>query len=139
MRGSSSWVCDPVDTDTLTTAALGVGILAAGVWNGWETYRTKRLTRALHKPVQETHRQVSVNRHVSNPPTLLDKVDRLEAGQHTMRLELLGAAGMFEGHMDASAEDRGELWRHVRALERLVGTPEPVTPDERSPDEPDLS
>jgi hypothetical protein len=120
-----------VDADTLTTAAVGLGIIAAGVWNGWGTYQTKRLTHELHKPVQETHRQVSVNRHVSNPPTLLDKVDRVQR-------ELGAAALMFEGHMDASSDDRAALWRHVTELERTVGiTP---TPDERHPDEqPDLT
>lgn len=129
-----------MDTDTLTTAALGVGILAAGVWNGWETYRTKRLTRELTKPVQETHRQVSVNRHVSNPPTLLDKVDRVQQEQARVALELRAAGAMFDGHMSASAADRAELWRHMRALEQLVGIPTPTTPDERSPhDEPDLT
>lgn len=127
-----------MDVDTLTTAAVGCGIIAAGVWNGIETYRTKHEARAaaakvqeLSPAIRETHRQVSVNRHVSNPPTLLDKVDRLESGQADLasgqahlRLELLGAAGMFEGHMNASAEDRANLWDAVAEVRRIVGIDE---------------
>jgi hypothetical protein len=120
-----------VDVDTLTTAAVGLGIIAAGVWNGLETYRTKHEARAAAAKVQElapavheTHRQVSVNRHVSNPPTLLDKVDKLEEGQSMIRLELLGAAGMFEGHMNASADDRAALWEALKEVRRIVGLDE---------------
>lgn len=129
-----------MDADTLTQAAVGAGIIAAGVWNGLETYRTKRLTRELTKPVQETHRQVSVNRHVSNPPTLLDKVDRVQQEQARVAAELRAAGRMFDGHMSASAEDRAELWRHIFRLEHEIGIPTtPTHPDERSPDdEPDL-
>lgn len=128
-----------MDTNTLTQAALGLGIIAAGMWNGLETYRTKRLTRELAKPVHETHRQVSLNRHVSNPPTLLDKVDSMQQEQARVARELRAAGRMFDGHLAASAEDRDALWAHVHVLEQLVGIP-PRHPDERrSPDEqPDL-
>lgn len=129
-----------MDTDTLTQAALGLGIIAAGVWNGIETYRTKRLTRELAHPVRETHRQVSVNHHVSNPPTLLDKVDAVQLEQQRVRAEFRAAGLMFDGHMTASSDDRAELWRHIFRLEHEVGIPTtPIDPDERSPDEqPDL-
>lgn len=129
-----------MDADTLTQAAIGAGIIAAGVWNGIETWRTKHLARELVRPVQETHRQVSVNKHVSDPPTLLDKVDAVQLEQTRVRAELKAAGLMFDGHMSASADDRAELWRHIFRLEHEVGIPTtPTDPDERRADEqPDL-
>lgn len=135
-----------MEADTLTTAAVGVGIIAAGVWNGWQTFRTQRLAREtsttvqeLTVPVQEVHRQVSVNRHVSNPPTLLDKIDHVQRRLEEQGLELRGAATMFEGHMNASSDDRADLWRHVQALEQLIGLAPPPHHERNADDEPDLS
>jgi hypothetical protein len=57
----------------LTTFTLSVGLLGLGcryILLPW-------LKAQLVTPVQETHHQVTVNAHKSNPPTLRDGLDTL--------------------------------------------------------------
>ena len=62
-------------------------------------------------PVKETNHQVTVNKHTSDPPTLLDKVDKVQA-------DVRAAARMFEGHIDLSADDRKQLWQAIDDLRK---------------------
>lgn len=57
----------------LTAATLAVGLVGLGV----RFILLPWLREHLVDKVEETHRQVSVNKHQSRPPTLLDRVDTL--------------------------------------------------------------
>jgi hypothetical protein len=86
-------------------------------------------------PVQEVNRQVTVNGHVSEVPTLLDRVDNaavlaqelrdqvdtvrdttddLESGQQTL-------GRMLDGHLDRSAGEWGRIWEAIAELRALIG------------------
>ena len=64
------------------------------------------LKEHLIKPVKSVEQQVTVNKHVTRPPTMLDKID-------TVQREVASMARMFEGHMQWS-----EQW--VRAIEEQI-------------------
>lgn len=53
----------------------------------------------MHKRVEATHREVTVNGHVSDTPTLRDLVD--------------GLAQRLDDHIEHSERDRKNLWRAV--------------------------
>lgn len=101
----------------LTALTLAGGILAYAARAIVRRFLLPWLREHLLHPVQETraaaaetNRQVTVNGHTSPDKTLLDKIDEVQRTQ-------IVAARMFEGHMNASEEDRTELWLHIRALE----------------------
>lgn len=68
------------------------------------------LKRELVAPVKETNHQVTVNRHVSPEPTLLDKVDNLQK-------DITTAAHMFEGHIERSGSEWNRLWRAIHEID----------------------
>jgi hypothetical protein len=112
-----------MDVDQLGQGALGFGILAAALWNGWETYQARRLARATQAKVDETHKQVAVNGHVSETPTLLDKVDTLThrateaaAAARDARQASVVLGRMLEGHLDASSAEWGRMWAAIDAI-----------------------
>lgn len=109
----------------LTAISLGsalIGVLARVFLVPW-------LRTHIAAPVQETNRQVKINGHVSNPPTLLDTVHVVRGEVTEVRQGLTEAqdafhvaARMFEGHTEASALDRAALWEAIGRLEGTVGT-----------------
>lgn len=88
-------------------------------------------------PVSETRRQVTVNGHVSDTPTLLDRVDTAAAALGKVRTQLddvevkvddavgrVNATGrMLDGHLDRSAGEWGHLWDSIDDIRRHVGLP----------------
>ncbi len=112
---------------TLTAMTLGAGVvIAVGRWAlkhlgmPWLEEHVIEPAKVAALNSAETRRQVTVNHHVSDPPTLLDTV-------HTVRTDLVEArsafelAGlMFEGHIGASEEDRAALWEAVARLEGVT-------------------
>lgn len=64
----------------------------------------------------ELHRQVTVNKHVSATPTLLDKLDTVSGKVDDLGLQITTAARMFDGHIDRSAEEWGRLWGAIEHL-----------------------
>lgn len=99
------------DTVDLVLACIGItlglftlmGFAARLVLLPW-------LKEHLVAPVKETNHQVTVNRHVSPEPTLLDKVDNLQTDINT-------AARMFEGHMERSGTEWNRVWRKLDELD----------------------
>lgn len=71
------------------------------------------LERTLIRPVHDTHRQLSVNKHESDPPTMRDLVDTAIA-----KVDTLGR--MFDGHLDWSQGETDRLWRSNERLEELI-------------------
>lgn len=74
----------------------------------------------LTEPVKETNRQVTVNGHQSRDPTLKDSVHTLQEQYVELRRDIATAAFMFEGHIQASETDRGNLWRAIRGEPPVV-------------------
>jgi hypothetical protein len=112
--------------DVLETAgalvALALGICALAGIAGRVVVLPWIRTHLL-EPVQETNRQVTVNGHVSEEPTLKDAVhtlqekhDQLREAYGDLRRDIAAAAVMFDGHIAASERDRGDLWRAVGLL-----------------------
>lgn len=71
------------------------------------------LREHLIAPVKATARQVNVNGHTSDPPTLLDKVDKIEVNQRVM-------SQMWEGHLAWSEDETSRLWHEIRHLRGLI-------------------
>ncbi len=114
---------------TLTAMTLGAGVvIAVGRWAikhlgmPWLEEHVINPAREAAKNSAETRRQVTVNNHVSDPPTLLDTVHTMR-GDLTQAREAFHLAGqMFEGHITASEEDRAALWSAVSRLEGVTTT-----------------
>jgi outer membrane murein-binding lipoprotein Lpp len=75
------------------------------------------------KPVKETNRQVTVNKHESNPPTLLDKVDTLQSDLDGVRSDVKAGAQMYEGHIEASGIEWGHVWDALEDIRKHTGAP----------------
>lgn len=65
------------------------------------------LREHLIEPVKETRKQVTVNHHSSETPTVLDRID--DVSQQVHRL-----AGMFDGHLDWSQREVDALWAALK-------------------------
>jgi hypothetical protein len=87
-----------------------VGLAARFVLMPW-------LREHLVTPIKETQHQVTVNGHVSQDPTLLDKIDSLQGAVDDVQADQRTAARMFEGHIDRSSGEWGRMWRAIHALE----------------------
>lgn len=88
-------------------------------------------------PLAETRRQVTVNGHVSDTPTLLDRVDTATQQLGGVRAQLDDVEGkvddatsrvnttakMLDGHLDRSAGEWGRLWDAIDDLRAHVGLP----------------
>lgn len=117
-----------IDHDQLGQAAIGLGVVVAAVYNGYQAVQARRhaahaadLAKANADKVAETHAQITVNGHKSDTPTLLDRVDRLNAQANEARLAVVALGAMLEGHLDLSAADRAELWEAVDQLRKHRG------------------
>lgn len=98
----------------LVALALGLCALAAIVW---KVVMMPAIRTHLLEPVKETNRQVSVNGHADpRDPTLKDSVHHLQQQYEALRTDIATAAFMFEGHIQASEKDRGDLWRELFAI-----------------------
>lgn len=98
----------------LTAATLFaglVGLLARLLLLPW-------LRSELVKPVQETARQVRLNGHVSDPPTLKDDVHALTSDVAELRDDLRTAARMFEGHIERSSGEWTRVWRAIDTMNK---------------------
>ena len=98
----------------LTIMTLGLGLLGLAV----RYVLVPWLKEHVITPVKETNHQVTVNKHVSNPPTLLDKIDRVSRDVADVQTDVRAASTMFEGHIELSADDRRRLWEAVEDLRR---------------------
>lgn len=112
--------------DVIETGALFVGMLVSlcvlvGFFAKYVALPWFR--EHIVNPVKETNRQVTVNGHVSPEPTLLDKVDHLQAQVNQIRSDSAVAARMYEGHIDRSSGEWGHVWDALETLRRHVGAP----------------
>lgn len=96
----------------LTALTLTGGLLAAAGKLVLLPWLKEHLIGPLQQnttQVEEVHRQVTVNRHESPEPTLLDKIDTVQKNQHA-------AAQMFEGHIEWSSEESARIWQAIDHL-----------------------
>lgn len=77
------------------------------------------------KKVEDTHRTLTVNGHVSREPTVLDKLDQLSvefrefkgesrSDRADLRSDIRTMGRMFDGHLDWSAQEVHTIWDHLR-------------------------
>lgn len=118
----------------LTAMTLGAGVvIAVGRWSvkhlvlPWLEAHFVTPAKEAARNSAETRRQMTVNHHVSDPPTLLDTVHTVRNDVADVREDLAEArqafalaGGMFEGHITASEEDRAALWSAVSRLEDVT-------------------
>lgn len=91
----------------------------------------------LLEPVQEANRQVSVNGHVSEEPTLKDSVHTLQDQFKELRMDIANAAFMFEGHITASERDRANLWAAIARRDAAALEPHDHDPTHRKEGNPE--
>ena len=94
-------------TGVLTSLTLGLGLFGVIIRYALLPWLREQLVH----PVQETHRQVTVNHHVSNEPTVLDRLDSL-----VMRVDAL--ADKTEAHHLLVSSEHRRLWEAVQRLEK---------------------
>lgn len=107
----------------LTAMTLGAGVIGLGIKYALLPWLETHLilpAQAAAENAAETRRQVTVNNHVSDPPTLLDTVHRVKDDLAEARNAFRLAGLMFEGHIVASEEDRAALWDAVSGLEAVT-------------------
>lgn len=105
-----------ITVGVLTILTLLIGLLGLAV----RMILVPWLKEHVINPVKETNHQVTVNKHVSDPPTLLDKVDRVQNKVDKVESDVRSAARMFEGHIDLSADDRRQLWKAIDQLRKDI-------------------
>lgn len=129
-----------------------VGLVAKYVVLPWLEDRFAPLARQ----VTETHRQVTVNGHISDDPTLVDRVDSNQDAIHAVRdgvRELKGETRrdladlrqdmstigrLYDDHIEWSAREAGALWAALIELRDGVRHDENdgnTAEDERNTDE----
>lgn len=98
-------------------ASIGVvlGVLAI-LGLIWRFLLLPNLREQLLKPVDETRRQVTENRHLNRQPTVLDRLDDLQNHVDLLALNQLAVLRKLGAHMTESAEDRHHLWLMVESL-----------------------
>lgn len=64
------------------------------------------LTRPMKAKVDETHRQLTTNHHISSPPTALDKLDSIQQKQDEHALILLDVKETLARHIEWHMGDR---------------------------------
>lgn len=103
-----------ITVGVLTILTLLIGLLGLAV----RMILVPWLKEHVINPVKETNHQVTVNKHISDPPTLLDKVDRVQNNLDRVEADVRSAAQMFEGHIELSADDRRQLWEAIDQLRK---------------------
>ena len=64
------------------------------------------LTRPNRAKIDETHRQLTTNHHVSSPPTALDKLDSIQKTQQEHALILLDVKETLARHIEWHMEKK---------------------------------
>lgn len=93
----------------VTGLALAVCALLAILWR---VVVLPNLREQLFKPIQESHRQVTQNRHANPQPTVLDRLDDIENSVELVGLNLLAVLR----RLGESERDRERLWLIVESI-----------------------
>jgi hypothetical protein len=91
----------------LGTLVTVVGTLVAA----WMARRADKRTQGVADRVEETHHQLTTNHHVSDPPTLLDKVDSVHRDLGALR-------EVVELNQARNDREHRELWHVVNRRRR---------------------
>lgn len=98
------------------------------------------LREQIVRPVQETHRELTVNQHLSDPPTYKDKFDTLTKAVETMsddgrqtREDIGVLVEAFTRHLVWSDEETRRLWAALRRDGRDIGLGPQPHPDVPGP------
>lgn len=85
-----------MDPAAATVYVAGIAAVASMASAGIAAYTGRR----VGPKVEETHRQVTTNHHVSSPPTMLDKLDSLAKAQADHHQELRDLTHKLDRHID---------------------------------------
>ena len=112
--------------DVLETLGAMLGVVAGvfiivGVL--WRWVVLPNLREQLLKPIRETNRQVTENKHTNAAPTVLDRIHDLEALVEAVGLNQHAILRRLGRHIGESEQDRASLWVIVESLidERTEG------------------
>lgn len=86
---------DPVTGAILTAAIAGFCSIVVAL-----------VTRGNRAKIDETHRQLTTNHHVSSPPTALDKLDSIQKTQEEHALILLDVKETLARHIEWHMEKK---------------------------------
>lgn len=109
----------------LSAVLLGLTLLGLAVRYVLMPYLQTHLIKPMKvgaELVEETHKQVTVNHHSSERPTVLDRIDDVanQVAENTRETRALGR--MFDGHLEQALEAENRVQREVdriwRALDR---------------------
>lgn len=81
-----------ITTDTLVGAAGGFVLFGSAFGVVWKLLKPW-MREQLADPLGEVHNQVTQNHHVSDPPTMVDRIDSLHAEFAEMRLDFQALVG----------------------------------------------
>lgn len=109
---------------------LGLLLTAAGKWIivPWLERRFAPVANQVAAQLQDVHHQVTVNGHVSQEPTMLDKLDSTRAEVRElkgetrrdladMRMDIHTVGRVYDRHVDWSAAETGRLWEAIQRLD----------------------
>lgn len=101
-----------------TVGAVLAVVVAAFVVVGaiWRFVLLPNLREQLIRPIEETRRQVSENKHVNRRPTILDRLDDVEQTLEAIGLNQTAVLRQISEHVGESATDRRHLWLVIEAL-----------------------
>jgi recombinational DNA repair protein (RecF pathway) len=91
-----------MDSATATVYVAGIAAVASVVSAALTTYTGRR----VGPKIEETHRQVTTNHHISSPPTMLDKLDNLARAQSDQHDSLRDLAHKLDHHINWHMENR---------------------------------
>lgn len=114
----------------LVLAATVPATITAGV-----TVGLARASRGMRDQVAETHKQVTVNGHSSDQPTVLDRLEEVKAAQTDLRAVVDSIAAEVADHVAHSSDDRRNLWRAVWYAYRATRDPHVVDEHIAPPEE----
>lgn len=107
----------------LSAVLLGLTLLGLAVRYVLMPYLQTHLIipmKAGAELVEETHKQVTVNHHSSEQPTVLDRIDDVsqQVGTAITKVDTLGR--MFDGHLEQAAAAEGRVQREVDRIWRAL-------------------
>jgi hypothetical protein len=82
------------------------GVILAAAVTGLCSIVVALLTRPSRAKINETHRQLTTNHHISSPPTALDKLDSIDRRLEGQDLILMDVKETLQRHIEWHMEQK---------------------------------